>query len=65
MNKRITDKVFKRAQDKVRHNLSLTVLEDKVWKEKNEFFLRVATPIINKLFDEEIEEGDLMKRVST
>ncbi|MCK5012981.1 MAG: hypothetical protein KAS66_04110 [Candidatus Omnitrophica bacterium] len=65
MNKRITDKIFKRAQDKVRHNTPLTVLEDKVWKERNEFFLRVATPIINELFDEEIAEGKLMEEVSS
>ena len=65
MNKRTTDKIFNRAQDKVRHNIPLTALEDKVWKERNEFFLRVATPIINELFDEEIAEGKLMDRVST
>lgn len=63
LNKRTTDKVFKRAQDKVRHGIPLTTLEDKVWKERNEFFLRVATPIINELFDEEIAEGKLMERV--
>ena len=65
MNKRITDKIFNRAQDKVRHDMPLTTLEDKVWKERNEFFMRVATPIINELFDEEIAEGKLMDRVST
>jgi len=65
VNKRITDKIFKRAQDKFRHNLTLTPLEDKVWKEKNEFFMRVAVPIINELFEEEIAEGKLMEEVST
>ena len=64
MNRRTTDKIFNRAQDKVKHNMPLTALEDKVWNERNEFFLRVATPIINKLFDEEIAEGRLMDRVS-
>ena len=65
LNKRTTDKIFKHAQDKVRHDIPLTTLEDKVWKERNEFFLRVATPIINKLFDEEIAEGRLMEEVSS
>ena len=65
LNKRITDKIFKRAQYNVRHDILLTTLEDKVWKERNEFFMRVATPIINELFDEEIAEGRLMEEVSS
>lgn len=64
MNKRTANKVFDRAQYKVRHDLPLTTLENHVWKKRNAFFLRVATPIINKLFDEEIAEGKLMQRVS-
>jgi len=63
VNKRVTNKIFKRAQDKVRHGVTLTTLENQVWKERNEFFIRVATPIINELFDEEIAEGELMEEV--
>lgn len=53
MNKRIRNKVFKRAQRKVRADKSLTALEDKVWKQTNDFFIRVAAPIINELMAEE------------
>ena len=63
MNKRLTNKIFKRAQLKVRNGEILTTLEDKVWKSKNESFMRVAVPIINELFDEEIESGQLIEEV--
>ena len=63
MNKRVTNKIFKRAQFKVRNGEILTTFEDKVWKKKNEGFMRVAVPIINELFDEEIENGQLMEEV--
>lgn len=53
MNKRIRNKVFKRAQYKVRADKSLTVLENRVWKRVNDFFIRVAAPIINELMAEE------------
>lgn len=63
VNKRLTNKIFKRAQLKVRNGEILTTLEDKVWKSKNESFMRVAVPIINELFDEEIESGQLIEEV--
>ncbi len=53
MNKRIRNKIFKRAQHKVRTDKPLTTLEDKVWKLMNSFFLRVVAPIINELMIEE------------
>jgi len=49
VNKRIRNKVFKRAQRKFITNKTLTPLEDKVWKEVNGFFIKVIAPIINEI----------------
>lgn len=53
MNKRISKKIFKRAQEKLTTGVPFTALEEKVWKQRNDLFLKVIAPIINKLTIEE------------